>query len=107
MVKNVEYYIGIFGGLFGMVDILFYGQHLHMTGANSEGLVLVMLTLHGVAMLLSCFVTKVNAIVYGVTMTVIGIASLYVFALGLYVPAILEIVSGCLSFRKVRQEPTV
>lgn len=103
MVKNIEYYIGILGGLFGIVDILFYGQHLRMTGANSEGLVLVMLNLHGVALLLSCFVTKVNAIVYGIVMIVVGVTSLYVFALGLYVPAILEIVSGCLSFRKVRQ----
>lgn len=106
MVKNVEYYIGIVGGLFGILDVFFYGKHLRMLGVNSEELTSFILLFHVIAFLMGCFVAKVNAVLYGFTMFIVGATSLWVFASGLYVPAILEIISGGLAFRKVVGQDT-
>lgn len=102
MLKHVEYYVGVVGGLFGVLNTLFYGQYLHWLGDHGDRFVTLLLVAHVLALGLSCFVTKVPVVFYGVAMCAVGILSLGVFSLGMVVPAVLEIISGGLAFRKMK-----
>lgn len=102
MLKHVEFYIGVVGGLFGVLNTLFYGQYLHWLGDRGDTFVTLLLVAHVLALGISCFVTKVPAVIYGAVMCVVGVMSLGLFSLGLFVPAVLEIISGVLAFRKMK-----
>ncbi|MBX9158579.1 hypothetical protein [Bacillus cereus] len=102
MRRVVEFYIGLLGSTFGVLDTILYGYKLQMFDWNTSGAVGVILAAQVIALGLSVAMTKINRFVYGTCMVAIGVMSLWVSVSGLLIPAILEILCGVLVFRKIK-----
>ncbi|WP_460271584.1 hypothetical protein [Bacillus sp. NEAU-Y102] len=102
MRRVVEFYVGLLGSAFGVLDTILYGYKLQMFDWNTSGAVGVILVAQVLALGLSLVMSKINRFVYGTCMVAIGLMSLWVSVSGLLIPAILEILCGVLVFRKIK-----
>ena len=102
MYRNIEFYIGLLGSVFGILDVILYGYKLQIFEWNTFAAMDVVLVTQVVALLLSCLVRRIYHIIYGISMVAIGSVALWASVSGLLIPAALEIMCGVLAFRKMK-----
>lgn len=107
--RTVEFIIGLIGGIIGLLLslLIVIGSVSYANSGGSEVIIVtssIALIIQIGLLVLTCCVNKTNNIVYGICMIVLSIISLFLSLFVLTIPVILQIISGALAFRTLRQE---
>ncbi|MGG2066908.1 DUF4064 domain-containing protein [Bacillus sp. S14(2024)] len=109
MKRSVEFIIGLIGGILGLLISLFVviGSASYASSGGNGYLIItsgIALIIQIGLLVLTCCVNKTNNIVYGICMIVLSVISLVLSLFLLSIPVVLQIISGALAFRTLRQE---
>ena len=112
--RTAEFVIGLIGGILGLLLSIFivigsvsYTNSQTSFGGIDEYIIITssMAFIIQVGLLvLACCVNKINNRIYGICMIVFSIISLFLGLFMLLIPVILQIISGALAFRTLKQE---
>ncbi|PRD06797.1 hypothetical protein CQ058_29135 [Bacillus sp. MYb56] len=114
MKRTVEFVIGLIGGILGLLLSLFivigcisYTSSNTSSGGIAEYIIItssIALIIQIGLLVLACCVNKINNIAYGICMIVLSIISLFLGFFILFLPVVLQIISGAFAFRSLKQE---
>ncbi|MGD6964541.1 hypothetical protein ACQCVB_20270 [Fictibacillus phosphorivorans] len=111
MKRTPEFVLGLIGSILGIIVTGIVFMFLGFEPANeNDGWFLgsfILLIIQVAALVLSCLVNHLNNKLYGGLLITIGIATLLMSFLFLFVPAILYLISGGMAFRKLKPAVTV
>ncbi|ENQ3106061.1 hypothetical protein ACEOWJ_002060 [Bacillus cereus] len=93
---------GILGSLFSLIVLIWAGGQPVTEDNGLFVTTIIVSTLQVIVFVLSCLVNKMNNNVYGILSIIIGLTTLILSALIFFIPAILQIVSGAIAFRKLK-----
>jgi hypothetical protein len=109
--RTPEFVLGLIGSILGILVTGIVFMFLGFEPANqNDGWFLgsfILLLIQIVALVLSCLVNHINNKLYGVLLIAIGIVTLLMSLLFLFVPAILYLISGGMAFRKLKTAVTI
>ncbi|QWU45846.1 DUF4064 domain-containing protein [Bacillus sp. NP247] len=108
MKRTPEFVLGLIGGILGIIIsiILIIVAINVMEGFDYKLLAYysIVLTVQIGLFVLACLVNKVNNKAYGVCMIVVPIVMLFMSLFFLFIPVILQIISGSFAFRTLKLE---
>ncbi|WP_369900879.1 hypothetical protein [Bacillus manliponensis] len=114
MKRTVEFITGLIGGILGLLLslLIVIGSISHTSSLISpEGIEEYIVLTSSIALMiqigllvLACCVNKINNKIYGICMIVFSIISLFLGLFMLFIPVILQIISGAFAFRTLKQE---
>ncbi|EOP60203.1 MULTISPECIES: DUF4064 domain-containing protein [Bacillus cereus group] len=114
MKRTVEFVIGLIGGILGLLLSLFivigcisYTSSNTSSGGIGEYIIItssIALIIQIGLLVLACCVNKINNKTYGICMIVLSIISLFLGLFILFIPVVLQIISGAFAFRSLKQE---
>ncbi|PFB15904.1 DUF4064 domain-containing protein [Bacillus cereus] len=109
MKRTAEFVLGLIGGIFGVIGsvivmcLAIYGMEGYTDNALLTYIFIVLIIEIGL-LVLACLVNKVNNIVYGVCIIVLSLVTLFMSLFTLIIPVILQIISGAIAFRTLKQK---
>lgn len=109
MKRTAEFVLGLIGGIFGVIgsvivmSLAIYGMEGYTDNALLTYISIVLIIEIGL-LVLACLVNKVNNIVYGVCMIILPLVTLFMSLFTLIIPVILQIISGAIAFRTLKQK---
>lgn len=109
MKRTPEFILGLIGGIFGVIGSLII---LMIAITAMDGYIdYKVLTYYSILLIiqigllvLACSVNKVNNIAYGLCMILLPLVTLVMSLFLLFIPVILQIISGGFAFRPLKQE---
>ena len=114
MKRTLEFVIGLIGGILGLLLSLFivigsisYTNSHTSSGGIEEYIIItssIALIIQIGLLVLACCVNKINNKTYGICMIVLSIISLFLGLFILFLPVVLQIISGAFAFRTLKQE---
>jgi hypothetical protein len=108
MKRTPEFVLGLVGGILGMIICAFlFHSFMSEPAINDNDAAIfgsvVLFVFQLTALILSCLVNQLNNYVFAGILIFIGIASVFLSAFTLTIPAILYLIAGGLAFRKLKQ----
>lgn len=112
MKRTSEFILGLIGGILGVIGtfilsimsiitvIALYGHVDYKTLTYYSILLIIQIGL----LVLACSVNKVNNIAYGLCMILLPLVTLVMSVFILFLPVVLQIISGAFAFRTLKQE---
>ncbi|MEB3054796.1 DUF4064 domain-containing protein [Bacillus pseudomycoides] len=110
MKRTVEFVIGLIGGILGLLLSLFIviGSISYTSSGGIEEYIIITSSIALIIqiglLVLACCVNKINNKTYGICMIVLSIISLFLGLFILFLPVVLQIISGAFAFRTLKQE---
>jgi len=107
--RTPEFILGLIGGIFGVIGsfIILMIAITAMDGYIDYKLLTyysILLIIQIGLLVLACSVNKVNNIAYGLCMILLPLVTLVMSLFLLFIPVILQIISGGFAFRPLKQE---
>ncbi|OKO50632.1 hypothetical protein ABH17_028605 (plasmid) [Bacillus toyonensis] len=109
MKRTPEFILGLIGGIFGVIGsliILMIAITVLDGDIDYKALTYysILLIIQIGLLVLACSVNKINNIVYGLCMILLPLVTLVMSLILLFIPVILQIISGGFAFRPLKQE---
>jgi hypothetical protein len=114
MKRTAELVTGLIGGILGLLItgflflMLIFDPYIYSNDADTQFGVLILtfvyFIMQSASIVLSCFVNRINNVVYGIIMIVIGTILLVLSMFVMFIPSLLQIISGCVAFRTLRNK---